>query len=59
MNSPRLLTPVSDVDSIGPHWADQWLTGPLAGPRVGRSKGRPTGLVPRIGRFLAHDHREE
>jgi hypothetical protein len=58
-NFPRLLIPVSDVDSAGPHWAAWWLTGPLAGPHAGRSKGRPTRLVLGIGGFSAYDHGEE
>jgi hypothetical protein len=58
-NSPRLLTPVNDADLAGPHWAARWLTGPLARPRVGRSKGRLAGLVLGVARFLAYGHREE
>jgi hypothetical protein len=58
-NSPRLLTPVSDADSAGSHWADWWLTGSLDGPHARRSKGRPARLVPGVGGFSAHDHREE
>jgi hypothetical protein len=40
MNSPKLLTPVSDADLVGLHWADQWLTG----THTGRSKGRATTI---------------
>jgi hypothetical protein len=42
MNSPKLLSLVSDADSAGPHWADRWLTGLLAGPR---GKERREGLA--------------
>jgi hypothetical protein len=50
-NSPRPLTPISDANLAGPHWANRWLTGPLARPHAGGSKGRPAGLVPGIGGF--------
>jgi hypothetical protein len=30
MNSPELLTLVSDTGSVGLHWADRWPVGPCA-----------------------------